>query len=199
MNSWHDRLNSFTGHDRLVVCRLFIHLKGPEVAPLLGVLNQAGRNAASAEGDLAVLGNGLIQICQSLLQHQTYWYAAANEGEVLWSEGEAEQFVNELFMDSAQRYLSDFPPEESTSDTPLALPISHNLVVMITVAFEGEDPHLETDLADLNALKQGLLSLTNLVDQNRLRAIQVHFSPAQLGDELTEDQILQQFPELIPL
>ncbi|MBD2329022.1 DUF1517 domain-containing protein [Alkalinema sp. FACHB-956] len=199
MNSWHDRFNSLTGRDRLVVCRLFIHFKGQEVTPLLGVLNQAGRNAAFAEGDLATLGSGLIQICQSLLQHQTYWYAAANEGDVFWSEGEAEQLVNELFMDSAQRYLSDLPPEEPAADTPLSLPISHNLVVMITVAFEGEDPHLETDLADLNALKQGLLSLTNLVEQNRLRAIQVHFSPAQMGDELTEDQVLQQFPELIPL
>ncbi|MGI0492432.1 DUF1517 domain-containing protein [Alkalinema pantanalense CENA528] len=199
MNSWHERLNPFTGHDRLVVCRLFIHLKGQEVAPLLGVLNQTGRDAAFAEGDLAVLGKGLIQICQSLLQHQTYWYAAANEGEVFRSEGEAEQFVNELFMDSAQRYLSDLPPEDLSDNNPLSLPISHNLVVMITVAFEGEDPHLETDLADLNALKQGLLSLTNLVEQNRLRAIQVHFSPAQVGDELTDDHVLQQFPELIPL
>jgi len=32
-----------------------------------------------------------------------------------------------------------------------------------------------------------------------LRAIQVHFSPAQLGDELNSDQLLQYFPELIPL
>jgi uncharacterized membrane protein len=32
-----------------------------------------------------------------------------------------------------------------------------------------------------------------------LLAIQVHFSPAQLGDELTDDQLLANFPELIPL
>ncbi|NET52679.1 MAG: DUF1517 domain-containing protein, partial [Merismopedia sp. SIO2A8] len=33
----------------------------------------------------------------------------------------------------------------------------------------------------------------------KYRAIQVQFSPAQLGDELTNDQLLLNFPELIPL
>jgi hypothetical protein len=35
--------------------------------------------------------------------------------------------------------------------------------------------------------------------QHKLEAIQVHFSPAQLGDELTNEQVLLNFPELIPL
>jgi hypothetical protein len=29
--------------------------------------------------------------------------------------------------------------------------------------------------------------------------VQVHFSPAQLGDQLSDDQVLQNFPELLPL
>jgi len=41
--------------------------------------------------------------------------------------------------------------------------------------------------------------LINLHYQSRLRAIQVHFSPAQLGEELTDEQLLLNFPELIPL
>jgi uncharacterized membrane protein len=60
-------------------------------------------------------------------------------------------------------------------------------------------PQLETDLANIAALKAGLKALINLHYQGTLRAIQVHFSPAQLGDELTSDQLLQHFPELIPL
>jgi len=200
MTAWGDRLNRMTGRKRFVVCRLFLHLAGDEVAPLLGVLNRAARQAMDSDGDLEVLGLGLVEICQSLLQYDTYWLSAANEGEVFWDEGEAGDYCNELFTDSAQRYLSEPDLSPPTSkDEPLSLPITQNLVVMITAAFEGEVPELETNLADINALKAGLKALINLHYQERLRAIQVHFSPAQLGDELTYDQLLQYFTELVPL
>ena len=200
MNAWGDRLNQMTGRTRFVVCRLFLHLAGQEVALLLGVLNSAARQAIAAEGDLEVLGKGLVDICQSLLQYDDYWLAAANEGEVFWNEGEAGDYVNELFTDSAQRYLSaDLTAPPVLPDEPLSLPVTRNLVVMVTVACEGEVPALETDLSDIGALKTALKALINLPYQEKLRAVQVHFSPAQLGDELTNDQLLQYFPELIPL
>ena len=200
MNAWRDRLNQFTGKTRFVVCRIFIHLVGDEVAPLLGILNSAARDAVETEGDMQELGEGLVEICQGLLQHDIYWQAAGNEGEVFWNEGEAGDFVTELFTDSAQRYLSA-PALESAgnADAPLSLPATRNLVVMLTVASEGEVPELETDLANMSALRIGLKAMINLHYQERLRAVQVHFSPARLGDELTPDQVLSNFPELIPL
>ncbi|PSB34450.1 DUF1517 domain-containing protein [Stenomitos frigidus] len=201
MSSWRDRFNQLGGKTRFVVCRLFIHLVGEEVAPLLGVLNKAAFDAVDSEGDMTVLGEGLVEICQSLLQYDTYWQAAGNEGDVFWDEGEAGDFVTELFTDSAQRYRSA-PDVESMSanrDEPLALPATHHLVVMLTVAFEGEVPELEADLASMSALRAGLKALVNLHYQETLRAVQVHFSPARLGDELTSDQVLVGFPELIPL
>jgi hypothetical protein len=180
---------------------MFIHLAGNEVAPLLGVLNRAAREAIDAEGDLEVLGEGLVEICQSLLQYDTYWQSAANEGDVFWNEGEAGDSVTELFTDSAQRYLSEpnFSEPPPQQDELLSLPITRNLIVMITVAYTGEVPELETDLANMSALKAGLKALINLHYQEKLEAIQVHFSPAQLGDELTNDQLLLNFPELVPL
>lgn len=200
MTSWRDRFNQVSGRTRFVVCRLFLHLAGEEVAPLLGVLNRAARQAIDSEGDIEALGLGLVELCQSLLQYDTYWLSAANEGDVFWNEGEAGDYVNELFTDSAQRYLSE--PDLSipdSKDQPLSLPITRNLIVMITVAFEGEVPELEDNLADISALKAGLKAIINLHYQEKLRAIQVHFSPAQLGDELTDDQMLQYFPEIVPL
>jgi len=200
MNSWRDRFNQMSGRTRFVVCRLFIHLAGEEVAPLLGVLNRAGREAVTADGDLSVLGEGLVEICQSLLQYDTYWQSAANEGDVFWDEGEAANYVAELFTDSAQRYLSEPAFDDAfTENESLTLPVTHNLVVMITVAYQGEVPELETDLSNISALKDGLKALINLHYQERLDAIQVHFSPAQLGDQLTSDQLLLNFPELVPL
>lgn len=201
MGSLGDRFNRFTGKTRFVVSRLFIHLTGTEVAPLLGTLNQVAREAVATDGDLETLGEGLVDICQSLLQYQSYWYSAGNEGDVFWSEGEAGDYVSELFTDSAQRYLSgaSFPPSSASEERPLSLPVTQNLVVMITVACEGEVPDLETDLADLEALEFGLKALINLHGQGKLRAVQVHFSPAKLGDELNSEQLLINFPELIPM
>ena len=194
-----DRISQITGGTRFVVCRLFVHLAGQEVAPILGVLNRTARAAMDADGDLEVLGEGLVEVCQTLLQYDEYWLSASNEGDVFWSEGEAGDYVNELFTDSAQRYLSEPDFSNTPTDEPLSIPITRNLVVMITVAFTGEVPELETDLSNIAALKDGLKAMINLNYQDRLQAIQIHFSPAQLGEELTNDQLLQNFTELIPL
>ncbi|HIK27287.1 MAG: DUF1517 domain-containing protein [Oscillatoriaceae bacterium SKW80] len=200
MSSWGERFNKMLGRNRIVVCRLFIHLAGKEVTPLLGVLNRAARKAIDAEGDMNVMGELLAEICQNLLQLDTYWRSAANEGDFFTDEGEASDYYNSLFTDSASRYLSEPDCSENySSDETLSLPITENLVVMITVAFEGKEPALETDLSQFDSLTAGLKALINLHYKGRLRAVSIHFSPAQLGEQLTEEQLLQNFPELIPL
>lgn len=198
--SLRDRISRFSGKTRFVVSRLFIHLAGDNIAPLLGVLNQVARAGIDAEGDLEVLGEGLVSVCQNLLQMTQYWQSAANEGDVVWDEGEAGDYINELFTDSAQRYMSEVNTGQDIDDNDaLSLPITRNLVIMLTVAFEGESSDLENNLADIEALEYGLKALTNLHYQEKLRAIQIHFSPAKLGDELDGEQLLLNFPELIPL
>ncbi|WP_138497334.1 DUF1517 domain-containing protein [Nostoc sp. PA-18-2419] len=195
-----DSFNRMIGRTRYVVFRLFLHLGGGEVAPILGALNSAGRDAIDADGDLEVLGEALVELSQTLLQYDEYWVSAANEGDVFWDQGEAGDYVNELFTDSAQRYLSE-PDYTSDSgfDEPLSAPVTRNVIVMITVAYEGEVPELETDFSTVQAIKEGLKALINLHYKRKLRAVQVHFSPAQLGDQLTSDQLLEYYPELVPL
>jgi hypothetical protein len=200
MTSWRDRISQFSGKTRFVVSRIFIHLAGDEIAPMLGVLNRVAREAIDAEGDIEILGEGLVSVCQNLLQMSAYWQSAGNEGDVFWDEGEAGDYVNELFTDSAQRYLSEIDTtQDLNDDQPLSLPVTRNLVIILTVAFEGESPDLENNLADIEALEYGLKALINLHYQENLRAIQIHFSPAKLGDELNGEQLLLNFPELIPL
>lgn len=195
-----DRFNRIRGKTRFVVSRIFIHLQGEEIAPLLGVLNENARNAVDADGDLAVMGECLVNVCQSLLQYQNFWRSASNEGDVFWDEGEAGDYVEELFTDSANRYLSqpDVMPQ-GDENQPLSLPITDNLLVMITVAFEGESPDIETDLAEYDFLSEGLKALISLNYKGGYRAIALHFSPARLGEILTEEQTILNFPELIPL
>jgi hypothetical protein len=191
--------NRMMGKTRYVVCRLFLHLQGSDVAPILGVLNRSARTAIDADGDIEVSGEELVQLCQTFLQYDEYWFSAANEGDVLWNEGETGDYVNELFTDSAQRYGANLDFNANSSNQPLSLPVTRNVIIMITVAAEGEVPELETDLANIPALKAALKALINLHYKHKLRAIQVHFSPAQLGDELSSDQLLEYYPELIPL
>ena len=201
MAAWRDRFNQMSGKTQIVVCRLFVHLAGNEVAPLLGILNRAAQQAIDVEDEpgteqTEALGEGLVDICQNLLQLDTYWQSASNEGDVFYDEGDAEAYLTELFTDSAQRYGSGFG---AADDAPLTVPITHNVVVMLAIACEGEAPALETDLASLTALRAGLKTIINLHYDHRLRAIQVHYSPAQLGDELTDDDLILHYPELIPL
>jgi uncharacterized membrane protein len=194
-----DRFNQFAGRTRLVVCRVFLHLAGDDISPLLDELNQVGEAAIDNEGDLDVLGEGLVDICTSLLRYENDWIAAANEGDVVWDEGEADDYVNQLFMDAAQRYVSGADEDAAIEDDILSTPPVQNIVVMLTIACEGEVPTLETDLAQVATMKQGLQSLASLHSQRRLRAIQIHYAPAAYGDILTSDQVLENFPELVPL
>ena len=195
-----DRFNKFTGKTRFVVCRLFLHLAGSEATPVLGVLNQVAREAVAADGDLEVAGEGLVKVCNTLLDYDSYWRSAANEGDVIWDEGEAGDYFNELFTDSAGRYLSSGEVGEFADDNELlTLPPTGNLVVMVTIACEGEVPALEDDLASYDAMADALKALIDLHYNGSLRGIQLHFCPAQLGDELTDEQLLLNFSELIPL
>lgn len=191
--------NKMMGRTRYVVSRLFLHLSGSDVAPILGELNRIARDAIDAEGEIEALGEGLVELAETLLRYDEYWTSAANEGDVFWNEGEAGDYVNDLFSDSAARYGADLELDDDGLDQPLSLSATRNIVIMITVAYEGEVPELETDLANIQALKEGLKALINLHYKHKLRAIQVHFSPARLGDELTSDQLLQYYPELLPL
>jgi hypothetical protein len=194
-----DRLNKMAGKTRFVVSRLFVHLVGEEVTPLLGVLNRAAIESLDAEGDLDVLGEQLVNVCEGLLQYDTYWRSGFNEGDVFWDEGEAGDYFNKLFTDSDERYDSSLNPNYLPEDELLSLPLTGNLVVMLVIAFEGEDPNIETDLASIKAIKQGLKSIINLHHNGQLRGISIQFSPAEFGDELTDEQVLLNFSELVPL
>ena len=77
-------------------------------------------------------------------------------GDVFWDEGAASDYFNELFTDSAQRYLSEPDLSSPATTDEFSLPVTRNLVVMLSVVYDGEVPELETNLADINAMKAGL-------------------------------------------
>lgn len=179
MSSLSERFKRVTGKERFVVARIMVQLAGAQINPLLGTLNRVAQQTLNGEDALDQLGRGLVEICQYLLELQPYWQAAANEGDVVWDEGEASDYFNELFTDSAQRYLSQPQVLESDAeDDTLFLIPSDNVVVMLTFVTKGECPDLEQDLADIDALTEGLQAVMTLAAQDKLEAIEIHFSPA---------------------
>ena len=118
-----DRFKKMMGRSRFVVSRIFLHLAGNDVAPLLGVLNQGIRPVLDSDGDLETLGEALVEITESLLRYDDYWKSAANEGDVVWDEGEAGDYWTELFTDSAARYGSEVRFADSEEET-LSLPVT---------------------------------------------------------------------------
>ncbi|MGI8500176.1 MAG: DUF1517 domain-containing protein [Hassallia sp.] len=195
--------NKMMGRTRYVVCHIILHLGGSEVAPILGVLNHAAprQEAIDSEPDIIdVWGEGLKEICETLLRYDEYWVSVTNQGEVYWDETDAAQYVDELFTDSAQRYGSGIElNSDNDYNQPLSIPVTRNVVVMLTVVYKGEVPELETDLSNIAALKQGLKALIQLHYQHKLLGVYLHFSPSRLGEEVTNDDLLQHYPELIPL
>ena len=161
MNFLRDQVNTFTGKTRFLVSRIFLHISGEDAAPLLGILNEEARAAVDQEGDLLKMGEGLVRICQYLLQFSFNWQSSANEGDIFWEEEMAGDYFNELFSDSAQRYLSseDLESDIKKENSVLSLPSNRNLVIMITIACTGEVPDLETNLADKEALELSLIHI----------------------------------------
>lgn len=183
---------------RFVVTRIFVHLRGNGVAPLLGALNQSIRTEEAAVDSI---GKGLVDACQAVLDFDRYWYAAANEGEVFRDEGSAGAHFQELQTEADSYFANDVleasdPPAEAD---PLTLPATDNVIAIATLAYTGESAALEAGLDAADLLTEALKAAIDLHYQNRLKGVQIHFMPAQLGDELTEDRILEYFPDLIPL
>ena len=183
---------------RFVVTRIFVHLRGDGVTPLLGALNQSIRTEEAA---VDRIGQGLVDACQAILDFDRYWYAAANEGEVFRDEGSAGAHFQELQTEADRYFASDLlegsePPAEAD---PLTLPVTSNVIAIATLAYTGESAALETGLDAADRLADALKAAIDLHYQNRLKGAQIHFMPARLGDDLTEDRILEYFPDLIPL
>jgi hypothetical protein len=197
--SLRDSFNSLTGKSRFVVSRLFIQLAGTGFGPLWGQLQQFQVEANRSDGDLDIMGEGLVSLCEALSRRSIEWTAAANEGEVFWDEGEAADYINELFMDSAARYVLEEDEEPSGDQSTLTLSGVQTLVVSIAWAYIGEIPDLEANLADVEALKRALIALPNLHFSHQLEALQVHFCPVRPEYPLSPDQLLEYFPELSPI
>jgi hypothetical protein len=126
----------------------------------------------------------------------------SNSGEVFETLVDADRYFDELVGNCRQTFYS---PIEITSDNrqntelPSHLQKSENVIIDVIVLYEGSIPEVETDLASSSGgLGKALFKLSEAAEKGWIKAEAVFTLPLP-GDDLTEDQVLINFPELLPL
>jgi len=183
---------------RYVVTTIMVGLNGRVAAPLLATLNRATQTIVEYDGEFEVASAELSRIAGALVDYETSWSHSANWGEVFKKEEEAGDYGADCFAQNSQRYLSsgDGPVTETA---PVQVKAPQNIVVMLTVAYEGEIQDLEASLTSTESLKRALSAIVALHNRDQLQVAHLHYAPAHFGDDLDDDQLLVNYPELVAL
>jgi len=183
---------------RYVVTTVLVGLDGQTAAPLLGTLSQATRTIAESDGDFEIASAEMARIAGALVDYETAWSRSANWGEVFKKEEEAGDYGAECFAENSQRYLSSGDGPVSTT-APVSAKSPQNIVVMLTVAYQGEIAELEASLTSVESVRRALAQIVALHGRDQLQLAHIHYAPARFGDDLDEDQLLVNYPELVAL
>lgn len=181
---------------RHVVTNLFVALD--TFAPVLDECARSERRIVESDGDFDVASEELARIAGTLLDLRPKWTHAALFGEVLKSADDADAVAQECFADLSTRYLSG-PDGTSDAHQVDVQPGERRAVVMLTLAYQGEEPALERDVADAVGLEEALRAIVSLHHRGRLLVAHIHHAPAHPEDRLTDEQMLVNYPELMSL
>jgi hypothetical protein len=186
---------------RFVVATILIGVEGPERRRIFEVVSAGMRRIVESEGDFDVTGEEVARISEVLLEYETGWSHVANWGEVFHREEDAAQYGEECFADCAGRYLSETngSGERDFEGSTEAEGGDGHAVVMLTIAYEGEDPALEKTIATRSELAAALSAVVALHRRDRLLLAHVHQSPGTPSESLNEDQLLVSYPEMVTL
>ncbi len=187
------------GKKRYVVATVMLGLNGTVAAPLLGALNATAREIIADEGAFEVASQGVSQIAGALLDYETAWTHSANWGEVFNKEDQAGNYAAENFAECSSRYLSSGDGQDLEDEVPATTRPPQNLVVMLTVSYMGEIKALESPLTSGSTVRQALEAIMGLHNKDQLQVAHLHYAPAHFGEDLDEDQLLINYPELVAL
>lgn len=181
---------------RFVVSTILLAVEGPARRRIFDAVLSATQRIVESEGEFSVASEELARIAEILLANEAAWSHVANWGEVFREETAAAQYGEESFADCAGRYLSetDDAGEDEESAGEAAEGAS---VVMLTLAFEGENPALEKTLATREEIAAGLAAAVALHRKDQLMLAHIHQSPGTIDEALDEDQLLVSYPEML--
>jgi hypothetical protein len=183
--------------DRVAVATLALCVDGDAFLPVQRRVNAAAARIVEADGAFDVAARQTADVARALLDHEADWHSAALAGEVFDAEEDASAHLGEVYADLASRYASSESGDgrDPGDDTRR----ERRCIAMITVAYRGESADVERDLHDRLDAARVLRGLATLQEQGALLAAQVHVAPSHPEDRLTDEQLLANFPELVPL
>jgi hypothetical protein len=188
----------FSKKRRIVVANLLVAVAGEDGRALLPDLADATRRIAAGGADFTVASTQVARACELLLGRETSWSHAAHWGEVFDDEGEASAYADESFADASSRYLSEGAAVDQTTADREGL--AHDrTVVMLTIAYEGEEVTLETPADNVVAVHDALATIVALHRKDALLVAHLHVAPADAEERLTDERLLVSFPELMSL
>ncbi len=183
--------------ERFVVATVLVAVDGDAVAAVRERAKRATDAIVAADGDFDVASAEVEGVARVLLDHQIDWTHAALGGDVVDDEASASDAVDDVYADLAGRYLAD---EHGADNKDVVTgPGDRRVVVVVTVAYAGENADIERDLNDRGDVDTALRAIAALHQRDALLAAQVHVAPAHPEDLLTDEQLLVCFPELMVL
>ncbi len=182
---------------RFVVSTILLAVEGEARRRIYQTVLSATERIVHSEGDFSVASEEISRAAEVLLAHEAAWSHIANWGEVFREETAAAQYGEESFADCAGRYLSATDEgDEEEGDAEVA---EGNSVVMLTIAYEGENRALEKTLATREEVGTALSAVVALHRKDQLMLAHIHQSPGTIEEALDEDQLLVSYPEMLSL
>ena len=160
----------------------------------------AKNSALSGREDIAKL---LSEASLALLRKQGDWNSAAYEGELFRQGGQA---AEPAFQKLAVKERAKFEEETSSVATIRPSKIGSTptqVVVSIVVALRGKSsgymPNNLRSVSDVATCLQGLAADAMTDDGNNIMAVEVLWTPSEVGNTISTRELIEDYPELIRL
>jgi hypothetical protein len=184
---------------RFVVATVLVAVEGGAFRPLIDVVKHRTDDIVRGRDDFTKASRAVADVARALLDHESEIAAAASGGDVFSDETDASAHVADVFADLSSRYRASAEDDSTRADVGTGTSDERRAVVMLTVAYRGENDDVERELHDRMDLARILTGIVALHEGGALLAAHVHVAPAHEDDRMTDERMLALFPELLPI
>ncbi|MGB7414700.1 MAG: DUF1517 domain-containing protein [Thermosynechococcaceae cyanobacterium] len=163
-----------------------------DTAPLYPIFNQVAAQIEASEGDMSTTAKLVPVICHALIDSSISMHGVSNSGQVWNSEADAGSAMAQMYEDESSLYAGIEQSNQIEAKTDW-------MVVTLSFCFErqGHFDAIETSITTVEDVVDALKQLSALsAQEDCLRAFNLHWSPATEEENITDDQMIQYYPNL---